>query len=66
MLTNLNAAQGWTWTTSNKNIAVVDDNGVVTCVEQKDGSYKAGTVTITATAKDGTGKKATIKIVFHR
>lgn len=66
VLTNLNAAQGWTWTTSNKNLAVVDENGVVTCVEQKDGSYKAGTVTITATAKDGTGKKATVKIEFHK
>ena len=66
VLTNPNAAQGWTWTTSNKNLAVVDENGVVTCVAQKDGSYKAGTVTITATAKDGTGKKATVKIEFHK
>lgn len=41
-----------TWNSSNENIAVVDENGVVTGVSM-------GSVTITATAKDGTGISAT-------
>ena len=45
-----------TWTSSNEKIATVDENGVVTA------GGTTGTVTITATAADGTGKKATAKI----
>lgn len=44
-----------TWSTSDKKIAQVDKNGKVT-------AKKKGTVTITAKAKDGSGKKGTIKI----
>nr|MBQ8245060.1 Ig-like domain-containing protein [Oscillospiraceae bacterium] len=50
------AAQAWVWKTSNKKVAVVDEDGVVT-------GLKAGTVTITVTAKDGTGEKDTVKVV---
>nr|MCR5468497.1 Ig-like domain-containing protein [Lachnospiraceae bacterium] len=46
--------KGVTWTTSDSNTATVK-NGVVTGV-------KAGTAKITATAKDGSGKKATVKV----
>lgn len=45
-----------TWTSSNEKIATADENGVVTA------GGTTGTVTITATAADGTGKKATAKI----
>lgn len=44
-----------TWSSSDKKIATVDKNGKVT-------AKKKGTVTITAKAKDGSGKKGTIKI----
>lgn len=44
-----------TWTSSNKSVATVSSKGVVT-------TKKAGNVTITAKAKDGSGKKATVKI----
>ena len=43
------------WTTSNKNIATVTQKGVVKGI-------KKGTVTITATATDGSGKKVTCKV----
>lgn len=43
------------WTTSNKAVATVTSKGVVKGV-------KAGTATITATAKDGSKKKATCKV----
>lgn len=43
------------WSTSNKSVATVSSKGVVKGV-------KAGTATITAAAKDGSGKKATCKI----
>ena len=49
------AVQAVTWKSSNAKIAAVDGTGKVTC-------YKAGTVTITATAKDGSGKKASLKL----
>lgn len=45
------------WTSSNTKIATVDKNGKVKAVKGK-----KGTVTITARATDGSGKKATIKI----
>lgn len=44
-----------TWTSSNKKIATVTSNGLVKAVG-------TGTVTITAKAKDGSGKKVTCKI----
>lgn len=44
-----------TWKSSNTKVATVSSNGVVTGV-------KSGSVTITCTAKDGSGKKATCKI----
>ena len=47
-----------TWTSSNKKYATVSSTGKVTLM--KAGAGK--TVTITATAKDGSGKKATYKI----
>lgn len=43
------------WTTSNKKVAAVESNGTVH-------AWKKGTVKITATAKDGSGKKATCTI----
>ena len=50
------ANQNVVWTSSNKTIAKVDSDGIVT-------GLKAGTVTITATAADGSGKSASIKVV---
>jgi len=44
-----------TWTSSNANVATVDSSGVVT-------GKATGTVTITATAKDGSGKSATASV----
>jgi len=49
------AAQEVTWKSSSPAVATVDADGVVTAL-------KSGTVTITATAADGSGKKATAKI----
>ena len=49
------AADAVTWKSSSAKVATVDENGKVTCV-------KSGTVTITATATDGSGKKATFKL----
>lgn len=55
-----NAMQGVTWKSSNAKIAAIDpDTGIVQCL-------KAGTVTITATANDGSGKKATFKLTVHK
>lgn len=52
------ARQAVQWTTSDKRVATVDSNGLVKAL-------KPGTVTITASATDGSGKKAacTVKIV---
>ena len=49
------AYQAVTWKTSNKKVATVNSNGVVTVVGK-------GKATITASAKDGSGKKATVTI----
>ena len=46
-----------TWKSSNTKIATVDKNGKVTAL-------KTGTVKITCTANDGSGKKATCKITI--
>ena len=46
------------WSSSNKKYATVSSKGVVTAKK----AGKGRTVTITAKAKDGSGKKATIKI----
>lgn len=51
--------QGVTWKSSNTKVAKVDANGKVTFL-------KAGTVTITATAADGTGVKDTVKITIAK
>ena len=56
----LNQANGGvTWKSSNKKIASVDADGVVTC-------KRAGTVTITATAKDGSKQKASFKLKVEK
>ncbi len=44
------------WSSSDKTIAKVNDDGTITAL-------KPGTVTITATAEDGSGAKADIKVV---
>ena len=44
-----------TWKSSNAKVASIDAGGKVTCL-------RAGTVTITATAKDGSGEKASFKL----
>ena len=58
-----NASQKVTWKSSNKKIATIDENGVVGFVwNAKKGRINTGTVTITATAADGSGKKASFKL----
>lgn len=49
------AQQDVTWRSSNAKIAAIDANGFITF-------HKTGTVTITAAANDGSGKRATFKI----
>ncbi|MDP4132789.1 MAG: Ig-like domain-containing protein [Bacillota bacterium] len=46
------------WSVSNTRYATVDENGLVTL------NGRSGTVTITATATDGSGKKNTVKITI--
>ena len=53
------AMENVTWKSSSAKIATVDKDGNVTCL-------KAGTVTITATAADGSGKKASFKLTVHK
>ena len=49
------AGKDVTWKSSNAKVASIDAGGKITCL-------KAGTVTITATAKDGSGEKASFKL----
>ena len=49
------AGKDVTWKSSNAKVASIDAGGKITCL-------KAGTVTITATAKDGSAKKASFKL----
>ena len=49
------AGKDVTWKSSNAKVASIDAAGKITCL-------KAGTVTITATAKDGSAKKASFKL----
>ena len=51
--------KGVTWSTSNKNVAKVSSDGLVTI------GYSAGMATITATAIDGSGTTATCKVIKH-
>ena len=51
--------KGIIWKSSNTKVATVTSKGVVK-------AKKAGTVTITATAKDGSGKKASCKITVKK
>lgn len=51
--------QDVTWKSSSTKVASIDQNGKVTCL-------KSGTVTITATAKDGSGKKASFKLTVYK
>ena len=48
-----------TWKSSNAKVASIDAGGKITCL-------RAGTVTITATAKDGSGEKASFKLTVVR
>ena len=49
------AGKDVTWKSSNAKVASIDAGGKITCL-------KVGTVTITATAKDGSAKKASFKL----
>lgn len=54
--------KGVTWKSSNTKVATVSSSGVVTTNKKMGGK----TVTITATAKDGSGKKASYKIYVKK
>lgn len=49
------AAQDVIWTSSNAKVASIDQKGLITC-------HRAGTVTITCAAADGSGQKVTFKL----
>ena len=49
------AAQDVIWSSSNAKVASIDQDGLITC-------YRAGTVTITCAAADGSGQKVTFKL----
>ena len=51
----MDAMQEVTWKSSSSKVAAVDEDGRVTCL-------KPGTATITATAADGSGRKAAFKL----
>lgn len=53
------ASQSVTWKSSNEKIATIDEGGYVWC-------NKPGTVTFTATANDGSNKKATVKVTITK
>ncbi len=65
-----NAGQAVTWKSSNTGLIEIDENGTMTLAakawDAKKEVYKTGSVTITATANDGSGKKATLKINLAR
>ena len=55
--------QGVAWTSSNSNVLKVSASGELTTVlNTKTGLYNTGLVTITATAADGSGKSASVKV----
>ena len=55
--------QGVVWTSSNSNVLKVSASGELTTVlNTKTGLYNTGLVTITATAADGSGKSASLKV----
>lgn len=57
------AIQGVTWKTSSSTILKVTDGKLEPVMNTKTGLYNTGTVTITATASDGSGKTASVKVV---
>lgn len=56
------SADNLLWTSSNNALASVDQNGIITVNE----FTKAGSVTITATAQDGSGVKFTYKVTIKK
>ena len=56
------AMQGVVWTSSSATILKVTDGLLEPVINAKTGLYNTGTVTITATAADGSGKKTTVKV----
>lgn len=53
-----------TWKSSNTKIAGVNEAGFYLMWNEKKNAPATGTVTLTATAADGSGKKATVKVVI--
>ena len=54
--------QSVVWTSSSATVLKVTDGLLEPVINVKTGLYNTGTVTITATAADGSGKKATVKV----